>query len=462
MRRTRRIALIVAAAAFMQNLDGTIIVTALPALGHAFGVEASDMSVGITTYLLALAATLPVMGWLADKFGARNVFAAAVAVFTIASLLCALAQGLTSFVAARALQGMGTALMSSVGRLVVMRNTDNRNMLTAVALMVWPSLAAPIIGPTLGGLIVTYAAWPWIFLVNVPIGIAGVCLILIFIPAGAHGDPPPLDVPGLGLSSAAMVCLVAGLELMAHSPSPIAPAALVLLGLGLGWVAYRRFKGDSRALIPLGALRVQSFRAASLLGGGPFRMAVNATPFLMPLMFQLALGWSPVKSGLVLLGYFAGNLGIKPFTVGVLRRLGFRKALLCTSTFSAVGVAACCLFTPATPDWLIFLILACAGAARSMQFTSLDSLTYCEIPQEMRTGATGLWAVTNQLAAVLGVAFASLAINLSRNARGADQLGLVDFRVALGALAVISLMSLPAFLALPKSVGADVTGHRGR
>lgn len=459
-RRSRTIALIVAASAFMQNLDATVIVTALPALADAFHVGPSDMSVGITAYMLALAAVLPLSGWLADRFGARNVFAAAVAVFTAASVLCAAAQGLTSFTAARVLQGMGGALMGSVGRLVVVRNTDNKNMLNAVALMVWPALAAPIIGPALGGLIVTHGSWPWIFLINIPIGVAGVFLILAFVPKGAHSDPARFDALGLGMASSAMVALVAGLELIAHSPTPAVPMALTIGGLLLGWASYRRFKRHPHPLIPLDALKVRSFTAASLWGGGPHRMAVNATPFLLPLMFQVAFGWSPVKSGLLLLGYFAGNLGIKPFTPQILRRFGLRTTMLWTSSFSAAGVATCCLFGATTPDWAIFAVLAFAGAARSMQFTSLDAMTYCEIPQSMRTGASTLWGVTNQLGAVLGVAFGALAINLSRDVRGAETLALVDFQVAFFALALISLVSLPVFGSLDRDVGADVTGNR--
>jgi MFS family permease len=351
-------------------------------------------------------------------------------------------------------------MMGSVGRLVVMRNTDNRNMLAAVALMVWPALAAPIIGPALGGLIVTHASWPWIFYVNVPIGIVGLALIIAYISKERVGERQPFDGVGFVLSSGAMICLVAGLESIAHSRNFLGPGLLLAAGVGLGVIAYRRFAMAAHPLIPLDALKVQTFATASIWGGWTFRMTVMATPFVLPLMFQVAFGFSPVRSGLLLLGYFAGNLAMKPFTNAVLRRFGFRQTLIVNIVICTATIAGFALFTAQTPDWIILAMAAASGASRSMQFTCLDSLTYCEIPPSMRTGATTLWGVTNQLAAVMGVAFAAIVLNLSRTLRHGDALTAVDFRITIAGLTLLCIMALPAFLALPKDAGADVTGHR--
>jgi EmrB/QacA subfamily drug resistance transporter len=460
--RARIVALIVAAGGFMQALDATVIVTAMPTMAHAFGVRASDLSLGITAYLLAMAAMVPMTGWVADRLGARNVFAGAVAIFTVASLLCALAPNLPAFTAARVLQGICGGLMGSVGRLVVMRNTDNRNMLSSVALMVWPALAAPIIGPVLGGQIVTHASWPWIFLINLPIGVIGLCLTLTFIPKTKAAEPPPLDLMGLVLAAGAMVCLVAALELVPHIRTPWPALAAAAIGATLAVTAWRRFKECPDPLIPLDALKVQTFATASLWGGWTFRMTVAGTPFVLPLLYQLAFGFSPDRAGLLMAGYFAGNLGMKPFTTFVLRMFGFRQVLVCNTLICTVATGSLLLLSPQTTAAATFALTAIAGASRSMQFTALDSLTYCDIPAQRRAGATTVWAMTNQLASVMGVAFPALILGLLPRLRGDAGAGLTDFHTVIIALTVLSVLGLPAFLRLPKDAGADVTGHRAR
>ncbi len=458
--RSRLMALIVASALFMQGLDSTIITTALPSMALSFGVKPSDLSVGLTSYMLAIAALLPISGWIADRLGPRTVLAGAIVVFTGASILCALAPNLWAFVAARALQGLGAALVGPVGRLVVLRNTAKTDLLNAIALIIWPSLAAPIIGPALGGLIVSYAAWPWIFLVNIPIGVAGLAMVIRFIPNDRAHARHPLDWLGLIAASTSLICIVGGLEAVAHSAAPWGPGAVVAAGVVIGALAVRRFAGHPYPLIPLGALATQTFAVASLWGGTAFRMTVFATPFLLPLMFQVGFGLSPVHSGLLLLAYFAGNLAMKPLTTPLLRRFGFRGILIVFSLLSGGSIAACALFGPATPDWAMAAVLLFSGAARSMQFTSLDTLTYADVEPADRAGATTLAGVTSQVGAVLGIALSAILLNASSLLRGADQVATPDFRLAFVCLGLVSLISLPTYLRLPRSAGAEVTGRR--
>lgn len=460
--RARLVALIVASTFFMNLLDSTIIVTALPAMAKDFGVQPNQLSLGVTSYILATAAFLPVSGWFADRFGARPVFAAAIVVFTLASIGCALAPSLWVFTAARIVQGAGAALMGPVGRLVVLRNTSKANLLGAMAMITWPALFAPLLGPLLGGLIVTYWSWHWVFLVNAPLGLAGLALVLTFIPRSDGERAMRFDVVGLALASSAMVAIVGGLEAMGHSESPLPPAAVVAAGFVLGLTAYRRFKGKPQALVPIDALAVQTFRASNVTGGAVGRMAVHATPFLLPLLFQVGLGMSPIQSGSLLVAYFFGNLGIKPATSPLLRRFGFRSVLVFNGILSAVSIGACGLFWPGAPLAAMLAMLVITGASRSMQFTALNSLTFVDISAAQRTGATTLSGLTQQLTQGLGVAAAALAVHASQALRGEDAASLEDYRFAFAVLGLIGLCAVPSLMRLSPAAGAEVSGHRPR
>ncbi|RUY18917.1 MFS transporter, partial [Mesorhizobium sp. M7A.F.Ca.CA.001.13.2.1] len=231
----RRVALIVAIAFFMQLLDSTIISTSLPQMGASFGVSPVAMSIGITVYMLTMAVFVPLSGWLADRFGARNIFLLAIVLFTLASLACGLSQTLTQFVAARVVQGLGSALMTPVGRILVLRNAPKSELLNATALITWPALFAPVVGPVLGGFITTYLSWHWNFFINIPLGVIGLALVARFIPGDREADPKPLDWPGFFLTSAGLALLLYGLERIAHPEDGVLPTALLIVaGIVLG------------------------------------------------------------------------------------------------------------------------------------------------------------------------------------------------------------------------------------
>jgi EmrB/QacA subfamily drug resistance transporter len=444
----------------MQTLDATILTTALPRMASSFGVAPADLSIGITSYMLALAAILPISGWLAERLGPRNVFAAAIVVFTVASVLCALSSNLWWFTAARILQGVGGSLLAPVGRAVALRNTSKKELMGAVALMVWPALAAPIIGPALGGFIVTYATWPWIFLVNVPVGLLGLILSLRFIPDERTDQRSPFDVKGFATVSGAMIGLVGGLEALAHSgPHPVA-ILLLTAGVVLGVLSARRFAVHPFPLIPLDALAAQTFKAATLWGGTAFRLSTYGATFLLPLMFQVGFGMSPITSGLLMLAYFAGNLAIKPFTIGILRRFGFRHVLVVNGVLASLAIAVCALFSRTWPLGAMSAALVLGGATRSMHFTCLDSMTYAEVSPDRRIGATTLSGVSAQVGAVVGVAAGALLIKGFQTLRGGVVNDQSDFQLAFLALGLASLSALPVFLRLTRDAGAEVSGHK--
>ncbi|MES0210273.1 DHA2 family efflux MFS transporter permease subunit [Mesorhizobium sp. M0028] len=459
-RQARRVALIVAVAFFMQLLDSTIISTSLPQMGESFGVPAVAMSIGITVYMLTMAVFVPLSGWLADRFGARNIFLMAIALFTLASLACGVSQNLAEFVAARAVQGLGSALMTPVGRILVLRNAPKSELLNATALITWPALFAPVVGPVLGGFITTYVSWHWNFFINIPLGVAGLALVARFIPGDREAGAKPLDWPGFLLTSVGLAAMLYGLERIAHPRGGVLPT-VALLGTGIlvGWLAVRHLRRANHPLLDLTAFKVQTFAISTLSAGTIFRIAINATPFLLPLLFQVGFGLSPVDAGMMILAYFLGNLGMKTVTTPTLRRFGFRSVLIVNGVIASLSIMACAALSPQTPQALVVVLMLIAGLSRSMQFTALNTLAFADVASPQRSSAATLSSMLQQVAMLFGVAVAAALLNLSQIARGAAALDLVDFRLAFLVIGAIGLVASFRFLALPRAAGAEVSGH---
>ena len=324
----RRIPLIVATAFFMETLDSTIITTALPAMARSLGESTLDLTASVTVYLVAMTVFVPAAGWASDRFGARNLFAAAVAVFTLASLLCGVSPSFWTLIAARALQGGAAAFMSPVGRLIVLRETPKHRIIDAIGLIVWPGLIAPVIGPPLGGFITTYASWRWIFLLNIPIGLLGVYLVLRFVPKHAAGGRARFDAPGFVLTAAALATLIHGLSLIAQGGAGVVSGGgFVAIGIGCGFAAVRHALRHPAPMLDLGAVAVPTFAFSTVTAGLAARVAISMTPFLLPLMFQIGFGASAFEAGIMLLVYMAGNLAMKSVTTPILHRFGFRDVI---------------------------------------------------------------------------------------------------------------------------------------
>ncbi len=458
--RSRLVAFVVAVSFFMQMLDATIVVTSLPQMAQSFGVQPVAMSIGLTVYMLTMAAFIPLSGWLGNRFGARNVFMAAIAIFVLASLFCGLSSTLAEFIAARAVQGFGSALMNPIGRMIVLRNAPKRDLVNAVALITWPALIAPVIGPVLGSVITTYASWHWNFFINIPIGLIGLALVWHFVPQQKEADTGKLDLLGFVLSALGLTLLLAGLESFVHGTvSAYQVVALLAVGIGLSAWAIRHFRRTDNPLLELSPFAIPTFAFSTLSAGTASRLAINAMPFLIPLFFQVGFGLDAIATGTYILVYFAGNLAMKSVTTPLLRRFGFRTILVVNGAIASASIAACAILSPATSDLAIYALLFVAGLSRSMQFTALNTLGFADITPAQRSSASTLSSMLQQFAMVLGVAVAAAVLSMSQHMRGAAALSLADFQWSFLAIGTIGMLASLRFFGLKRDAGAEVSGH---
>ena len=458
--RTRLTALIVACALFMQNLDGTVVATALPAMARAFGADPLRMNVALTSYLLSLAVFVPVSGWMADRFGARSVFRAAIGVFTIGSVLCGLADSLPILVLSRIVQGIGGAMMIPVGRLVLLRSVAKTELVAAMAWLTTPALIGPVIGPPLGGFLVTYANWRWIFYINVPVGLLGIYLVTRFVADVREPQPGRLDVSGLLLSGFSLACLMFGFETAGRGMvGGITTATLLLAGFALGALYLRHARRHPAPLLDLSLLRIPTF-AVSVTAGSLFRVGVGAVPFLLPLMLQLGFGLAAVQSGLITFASAVGAVVMKPAAQRALRIAGFRNVLGYNGALAAAGLAAMAFFRPSWPLPAIYIILIAGGFLRSLQFTAFNTIAYADIPRARMSAATSLYSTLQQLSLTMGISIGAAALEFTRSLSGTVRPSLHDFSVAFFIVAGCSFAATPFALRLPRTAGDEMSGHR--
>jgi EmrB/QacA subfamily drug resistance transporter len=450
--------LIVACGLFMENMDATVIATALPAIARSFDESPLRLSLAITTYLLSLGVFLPLSGWLADRFGARSVFASAIFVFTAGSVACALSHSLEQLVLARAIQGVGGAMMVPVGRLVVLRTTPKAELVSAMAYLTVPALLGPVIGPPLGGFIATYYSWHWIFLINIPIGVLGVALTLAFIPNTREPARDPLDVRGFFLAGIGLAASMLGFENVGRGVLPgDAVAALVVGGCALLILFAHHARRVAAPILDLALLRLPTFRA-SVLGGFAFRAGIGALPFLLPLLLQAGFGFTPFVSGLTTCAAAAGAMLMKLTAAPILRAFGFRRVLVWNTLICALFMAFYGLFRPSTPYALILATLLVGGFFRSLQFTSLNTLAYAEVAQPLMSRATTLSSVGQQLSLTFGVGLGALILHATLVLAGSDALGPQSFWPAFVGIAGVSLVALCFFVPLARDAGNEISG----
>ena len=463
-RRQLALTLLVAGTFFMENLDGTILATAAPTIGRSFGVESAAVGIAITAYLLTLAVLIPISGWLTERFGARRIFAAAIALFTVASVLCATSTGLVELTVMRVLQGAGGAMMVPVGRLTVLRVTEKKDLVRAIAWLTWPALAAPVLAPLLGGLIVTYASWQWIFLLNVPLGAVAFIAAIRLVPPEAELARHPLDWLGFALTFAGLGFVVVFGSLLAGADSPLAlTIGSGALGAVLVMLAIRHLLRTPHPLLDLSAFRIETFRVTHA-GGSLFRLAISAVPFLLPLFFQDALGWSPLQAGAVVLMLFVGNLVIKPTTTPMLTRWGFRVVLIVSTAGAAASMALTAAVTALTPIVLIVILMLFSGVVRSIGFTAYNTIAFADVPGSEMTGANTLASTVQQVAAGLGVAVGAVALRF-----GAPIAAALDrsepsgaYQVAFWLIALVAVVPLVEAARLSKSAGENIRPQRRR
>lgn len=452
--------MIIGAALFMQTLDSNVIAIALPTMARSLRSDPVTLNVAITAYLLAAAVFLPISTWVADRFGAKNVFRIAIAAFAFSSLMCGIAQDFWQLVGARLLQGASGAMMLPVGRLVLLRSVRKSELVQAMSYLTIPAVIGPIVGPPLGGFLVTHGSWRWIFLINVPIAAVGILLATMVMPAIREEKVGRLDLRGFLLSAAALSGLVYGFESLGHDTLPWPLVAAILLGgAGCGYLYLRHARGTPEAIIDLSLLRIQTFRA-STVGGLFSRLILGAIPFLLALLLQLGFGMSAFEVGLLTFTTALGAMVVKATAPIIIRTLGFRNVLIGNALLLAAVSAAYALFRATTPHWILVAALLLGGFLRSLQFTTLNSIAYADVPAARMSHASSLSSMFQQLAQSLGVGFAAAIIDMQRDWHGRAMPAAVDIGLAFPIIALLSLAGLIAFLRLPHDAGAEVSGRR--
>lgn len=455
------VALLSATALFMENLDATILTTGLPAMARDFQVTPVALNVAITSYLLTLAVLIPASGWVAERFGERKTFASAVLVFTLASGCCALSRSLPWFLVSRVLQGAGGAMMVPVGRLMVVRSASKPQLMKAIAYTIWPALTAPILGPVVGGWIIHVASWPWMFLLNLPIGLLLFVLSLWIVrDTRAGNEPPPLDTVGFLLTGTACLLLIVSLEAYENGATALHSGALFTVGVVACIVTGWHMRRSARALFAPALFQIRTFRSV-MAAGSLFRMAVFSVPFLLPLLFQTAFGLDALRSGSLTMAVFAGNLAMKPLTTPLLRRFGFRGVLLVNGAATVLLLAACGWLSAGTPVLFVLFVLFLGGAGRSMELTSLTTLGFADLPPALAASGTTFATMVQQMTVSLGVSVAALVLHVT-GGPGSGNAGHGNFRAAFCTMSALASLSLLWFARLPAEAGSAVSGTRTR
>jgi EmrB/QacA subfamily drug resistance transporter len=462
VRRAVLIPLIVACALFMENMDSTVIATSLPAIAADIGEPPLALKLALTSYLVSLAVFSPISGCVADRYGSRSVFAAAIVVFMGGSIICAFAGTLGGFVAARFVQGMGGAMMVPVGRLAIMRSIPKHEYVAALNYLTIPALLGPVIGPALGGAITLYFHWRWIFIINVPISILGLVLVLKHIPNLREADHPPFDLRGFLLTGIGLSVLMLGLSALGgHLLPTIVTGSCVGVGT-VGLLVYARYALRApHPVINLRLFNLATFRHGALYGS-LYRVGVQATPFLLPLLLQIGFGLDPLQSGLLTCTTAVGAMFMKTLAINVLRRWGFRAVLVVNGIAGALIVATFGVFSATTPHLVIAAMLLGSGLLRSLQFTALQAITFADIEQKDMSQAASISSMMQRLAQSAGIAVAAYMLQASSTLHGHATIEVSDFVPTFVGIALISLVPPMLHRRLPPDAGVAVSGHAVR
>ncbi|HEY1502672.1 MAG TPA: DHA2 family efflux MFS transporter permease subunit [Stellaceae bacterium] len=455
-RRSLIVPLIVGCAQFMHQFDGSVIATALPSMARSLGEDPLRLNLAITCYLLALAVFVPVSGWLSDKFGGKRVFMIAIVIFSLSSLFCGLSHTLAELVVWRTLQGVGGAMMTPVGRIIVIKSVPKSELIQAINWITIPALLGPMLGPSVGGFIVTYFSWQWIFFINLPIGLLGVCLVKAFIPDLRESDVPRFDLRGFVLVGFAVAALILGFEAMGRGLFSTSAVA-VLIGVGFACAVLYFFHARRREapIVDLSLLRQRTF-SVSIWGGALVYIGATSQVFLLALLLQLGFGFTPFQSGMTTLASAAGSIMIKSMVRPVLRFFGIRRLLIYNTLVTAAYIFACGLFRADTPYIVILLILWIAGLSRSVEYTAIQSLAYADLPPSLTARATSFSSMAQQIWLSFGVGLVALIMQLAREWHGHDTIAPNDITPAYFVIAFLSFAAAGVFARMPKTAGAEL------
>ncbi|ARP83389.1 MFS transporter [Bordetella genomosp. 8] len=452
--------LIVACALFMENVDATVLVTALPSLARDLGEDPITLKLAVTSYVVGLGVFIPICGWVADRFGPRTVFRAAIGVFVVGSLLCAASNSLFTFVLARFVQGVGGAMMVPVGRIIIFRSVARADFVRAVNYLTVPALLGPVVGPLLGGFITTYLHWRLMFFINVPIGLLGIYLTNRHIDDVRDTEPGHLDWPGFVLSAGGASLFMLGMSLVGSDVvSDRATAIMCVVGIVLSGLYVLYARRAKNPLLDLRFLRIPTFHT-SVMGGSLFRIGLGAVPFLLPLALQEGLGMTPFEAGMITCASAFGALFMKTLAQPLLRRFGFRPVLMANAALSGLALASYGLFHPEMSRGVIWVIVLFGGIFPSLQFTALNALAYAEIDSGDVGRATSVASVIQQMSLGLGVTVAGIVLQLSHYVQGHAQIVWTDFWPAFLVLGLFSAASIPVTARMPRGAGRELT--RGR
>ncbi|HEY3695171.1 MFS transporter [Phenylobacterium sp.] len=450
---------IIGSALLMQSLSATVLFNALPVIAHALHEDPLRLNLAVTLYLLSSAVFLPVSGWAADKFGARRILVLAMVLYALSSAMCGFATSLWALLSARILQGVASAMMVPVGRLVLLRTTPKDELVGAMSVLTMPALLGPVLGPVVGGAIVTFWDWRWIFFMNLPIAVIGVVLVLRHVPNVEEQGVPPLDWRGVILTGVGLAGLIFGFENLGRDAlPPAAVAALFIVGAVSLWLYGRHARRTPNAVVDLSLFRLPTFNAA-VMGGGFMRIALGASPFLLAMLFQIGFGLSPFRAGLLTFISAAGGLVMKTVAPPILRRFGFRRVLIVNGFITSSLFVAYALFQPSMPQWTIMLVLLAGGFFRSLQFTSLNGLSYADIDQPRMSRASTMASMSQQVVQSVGVGLAALLLHATMQLRGETRITVDAIAPAFVIIGLITFVSLAYYIRLPANAGDEMNGR---
>jgi EmrB/QacA subfamily drug resistance transporter len=450
---------VVATALFMEQLDSTIVNTAIPTMAASLNVTPLSLKAVVTSYILSLAVAIPISGWMADRFGTRRVFMSAIAIFTIASVLCGLSVNSPMLVAARLLQGVGAAMMMPVGRLTIIRTFPKNELLAAMNFVIIPALIGPLLGPTVGGLIVHWLSWREIFFINVPVGLVAIFLAHRYMPDYRGDDDRPLDMIGLVLFGTGVALLSWLLEIFGEHKLDFTSAAVLLLIACSLLAAYVWHAKDAPfPLLRLKLLKIRTFRV-SVAGGFITRIGVGGLPFLLPLLYQLGLGLPAWQSGLLMMPAAAASMGMKFISVRVLARFGYRQVLTVNTVLIGITIAMYSFVQQSTPLYVIVMIGLCLGFFNSLQFSSMNSIAYADVDKADSSMASTIASSMQQLSMSFGLAAGSLVTGwFLGDLPQSNRLALTSaLHHAFITLAVLTMISSLTFWSLRKEDGESIS-----
>jgi EmrB/QacA subfamily drug resistance transporter len=450
------IPLIVGCAFFMEGLDSTMIAVSIPAMAKSLGENPLRLNLVIASYLLSLAVFIPVSGWIADRLGTRIVFCAAVLIFAAGSALCGLSTNLPMLIGFRVIQGFGGAMMTPVGRLILLRSFPRANLVSAMNWMTIPAMIGPTVGPIVGGVLTTYASWRWVFYLNIPMGILGAVLGFLMFENFRAPAPQRFDIGGFFIAAAGLFMFEFAIENLGRPMiAPWLGEVLFPISIAILYIYVRHARHAAAPVLDLNLLKIKTFRIGTVTGG-VCRMGLDATPFMLPLLFQVGFGFSPMQAGSLTFSSTLGAMLVRAGSRSLLRWLGFRRALIWGALGAAAVTAVFALLNADTPTWIVVVCVLVSGCVRSIQYLALNTISFADVPSPLLSRSTSVSGVFQQLARGFGVALGAALLAI---VAGSEHVSVGNFRIVFLLIAVVPLISAVGFLRLDEDDGAEVSGH---